>query len=255
MAAGSMPWRRVLGAYLAEVHGELLHAIRSPQMVVFTMLFPVMFYLLAGFVFGPFHHPDTHVRTYVLIGFIIMATMTAGLSPFAGPLPVERETRLFALRRALPMPIGADIAAKMVTALLCLAAVVPVLMALGLLFGNVELSPGNMTVIGALALGGAVPFCGVGFLIGVHASARAVPAVVNLVMIPMLYLSGALFPLPEGVAWMRYFMPPFYLQQLMLAAAGLPAQFVISPFAHAAALLGMVIACVALSLRRFRLIA
>jgi ABC-2 type transport system permease protein len=255
MAAGSMPWRRVLRAYLAEVHGELLHAIRSPQTVVFTVLFPVMFYLLVGFVFGPFYHPDPHVRSYVLIGFIIMAAMTAGLSPFAGALPVERETRLFALRRALPMPIGADIAAKTVTAVLCLAVVVPGLMALGLSLGNVDLSLSTLTVIYVLALGGAVPFCGLGFFIGVRASARAVPAVVNLVTIPMLYLSGALFPLPERLEWVRHFTPPFYLQQLMLAAAGFPAEFVVSPFAHATVLLGMASVCVALSLPRFRRIA
>ena len=89
-----------------------------------------------------------------------------------------------------------------------------------------------------LALAGALPFCALGFFIGMHASARAVPAFVNLSFIPMLYLSGALFPSPEGFGWLARLTPPFYLQQAMLAAAGLPHQFLVGPLVHIAVLEG-----------------
>jgi ABC-2 type transport system permease protein len=243
---------QVVDAYLAQAKYELLHSMRSPQLVVFTVLFPLMFYLLVGFVFGPFRHPDTQMRSYVLVGFIIMAVMTPGFSSFSGVLAVDRETGLYALRRALPMPAGADVAAKASVALLCVALVVPALMAVGAWLGNVELTLRQLTKILGLALAGAVPFCALGFFVGMHASARAVPAVVNLLMIPMLYLSGALFPLPQSLGWLTPFTPPFYLQQLMLAAAGVPHRFVGSPLAHAALLTGMTIVFAALALRRFR---
>ena len=248
-----MPRARVLGAYLAEVKYELLHGARSPQMVVFTLLFPLMFYLLVGFVFRVFRHPDPHMRTYMLVGFVIMATMTPGLSSFAGALAVEREKGLHTLRRALPMPVAANFIAKAVMALLCVAIVIPVLMTVGALIGRVDLSFARMAAILGLALAGAAPFCALGFFIGVYASARAVPAFVNLTMIPMLYLSGALFPLPEGLGWVARFAPPFYLQQLMLAAADVPHQFIVGPVVHGAVLIGLTIVLTVSAVRRFRL--
>jgi ABC-2 type transport system permease protein len=251
---GAMPRFRVIGAYLAQAKCELLQSMRSPQMVVFTVLFPLMFYLLVGLVFGPFRHPDTHMRSYVLIGFIIMAVMTPGFSSFAGVLAVEREKGLYALRRALPMPVGADVVAKASVALLCVALVVPALMAVGAWLGNVELTLRQLATILGLALAGALPFCALGFFIGMHASARAVPAIVNLLMIPMLYLSGALFPLPAGLDWLTQFMPPFYLQQLMLTTAGIPHRLVVSTIGYAAVLLGITIVFGALALRRFRFV-
>jgi ABC-2 type transport system permease protein len=249
-----MPRLRVIGAYLAQAKYELLHSIRTPQMVVFTVLFPLMFYLLAGFLFGPFRHPDTHMRSYVLIGFIIMAVMTTGVASFSGVLAVERETGLYALRRALPMPVGADVVAKASVALVCVGGVVPALMAVGAWLGHVELTLRQLASILALALAGTVPFCALGFFIGMHASARAVPAVVNLLMIPTLYLSGALFPVPPGLVWLTKFTPPFYLQQLMLAEAGVPHRFVANALGHAAVLVGITTVFSALALRRFRLV-
>jgi ABC-2 type transport system permease protein len=251
--ARTMSRGRVLLAYVAQARCELLQGVRSPQMIVFTVLFPIMFYLLAGVVFGPFRHPDPNIRLYVLVGFITMAVMTSGFSSFAGVLPIERETRLYALRRAMPMPAGADIAAKMTTALLSVAVLVPVLIALGRTVGNVELSPGEIASIWTLALIGAVPFCALGCLIGMYTSARAVPAVANLTMIPMLYLSGALFPLPESLGWLSRAMPPFYLQQLLLAATGAPHRFVVSPWLHVAVLLGLATTFALLTLSRFRM--
>jgi len=248
-----MSRRRVWLAYVAQARYELLQGVRSPQMIVFTALFPIMFYILAGVVFGPFRHPDPNIRRYVLVGFVTMAVMTAGFSSFAGVLAVERETRLYALRRALPMPAGADIAAKTTTALVCVAVLVPVLIAIGHALGRVELSLGEIASIWALALVGALPFCALGCLIGMYASARAVPAVVNLSMIPMLYLSGALFPLPDSLGGLSRAMPPFYLQQLMLAATGAPHRFVVGPLVHVGVLLGLATAFALLTLRRLRM--
>lgn len=243
---------RVIAAFLAQAKYELLQGMRSPQMVVFTALFPLMFYLLAGFVILPRQHPDSRWRSYVLIGFVVMTAMTSGLAGFAGVLAVEREKGLLALRRALPMPAGADLVAKTFVSLMCVASVVPVLMGIGAWFGGVELSLRQLASIHALAMAGALPFCALGFFIGMYASARALPAVANLVMIPMLYLSGALFPLPDRLSWLMPLTPPFYLHQLMLSTAGAPHRFIGSPLAHAAVLTGITIAFAALALRRFR---
>jgi ABC-2 type transport system permease protein len=247
-----MPPSRVAKAYLAEAKSEFLYTSRSSSVLLFVVVFPLMFYVLVGIVFGLFRAADPTVRTRVLVGFTIMATMTPGLLGFGGTLAVEREKGLHTLRRALPMPAAANILAKTIVALLCVAVIVPALLLIGRLLSDVVLAPAQMLAISGLAIVGALPFCAIGFCIGSHASGRSAPVVVNLVFIPMLYLSGSFNPLPETFAAIAYLAPPFYLQQLMLAAAGVPHRFVATAGVHWAVLAGLTIILTGVTVRRFR---
>ena len=61
----------------------------------------------------------------------------------------------------------------------------------------------------------------------------------NLVYLPLIYLSGLFFPLPESIRWMALFSPAFHLNQLALGVAGVPSVLGASgPTMHVAALGG-----------------
>jgi ABC-2 type transport system permease protein len=89
----------------------------------------------------------------------------------------------------------------------------------------VTLTPAQMLRIWGLALLGSLPFCAIGLFLGMHVSERAATPVINMCMIPMLYLSGSFMPLPKAFAGMAAFTPPYYLQQIMLAVVGNPHHF------------------------------
>jgi ABC-2 type transport system permease protein len=252
--ANTMSWQRLLRTYATEAKYELVHVFRSPNLVVFTLLFPVMFYLLAGTVFGLFRSGDARLSAYVFIGFAVMATMTPGFTGFGVALAIEREKGLHTLRRALPMPAAANVVGKTIMAVVCVGIVIPALIAMALLFGHVTLTPAQMVKIGGLALVGALPFCALGFFIGMHVPGRAAQPIVNIAFIPMLYLSGAFVPLPPAIAWVAALTPPFYLQQLMLGAAGNATHYVIGPLVHWAVLAAVTVVFAALTVRRFRII-
>lgn len=247
----SMPPQRLWRAYLTEAKYEIVNGLRSPNTLLFSLGFPVMFYLLAGSVFGFLQARDTNLTAYMLIAFIVLALMTPGFTTLGVALAIERDQGLHALRRALPMPNGANLMSKIVFAIASVAIVVPVVMAIGVFLGHVSLSALQLLGIWALALLGSLPFCALGFFIGMRASARASVPLTNLCFIPMLYLSGALFPLPEAVKWVSVYTPPFYVQQLMLAVADAPHRFVGGLGVHVGILIAVTLLFLLLTVRRF----
>jgi ABC-2 type transport system permease protein len=95
---------------------------------------------------------------------------------------------------------------------------------------------------------GALPFCALGFLVGSLASGKAAPAFVNLLYLPMIYLSGIFFPLPKSMHWIALISPAYHLDQLAFAAAGAPSEGTAA--IHAMVLACVTLACTMLALRR-----
>ena len=93
-----------------------------------------------------------------------------------------------------------------------------------------------------------MPFCAMGLFIGARVSGRAAPAFVNLVYLPMIYLSGLFFPLPESIRGIALFSPAFHLNQLALHAAGTPS--ILGPAINIAALIGVTVLFTGLTMRR-----
>ena len=56
--------------------------------------------------------------------------------------------------------------------------------------------------------------------IGARASAHVANGITTIVYMPQLYFSGLFFPLPAAISWLALFMPPFYLDQLVLGVGG-----------------------------------
>ena len=69
---------------------------------------------------------------------------------------------------------------------------------------------------------GTLPFCAIGLFIGSRVSGRSAPAWVNLAYLPMTYLSGLFFPMPESSA-PSCWLAGLPLNQLALQVAGVSA--------------------------------
>ena len=79
-------------------------------------------------------------------------------------------------------------------------------------------------------------------------SGRTAPAWVNLAYLPMTYLSGLFFPVPEAIRAIALVSPAFHLNQLALQAAGVSA--IMPATWHVAALLGITVLFAGLAARR-----
>jgi ABC-2 type transport system permease protein len=224
-AGGALtPATRRLRPYLIEAKYESLRMLRSPAFAVPFLALPVLLYLLFGvLLFGDALAKDPKAAWFTFIGFSIMGVMGPGLFGFGITIAVEREQGLLVLKRALPAPFAATLLAKIAMAMLFVT-IVMATMALAAPLGHLTPTADALVRISVVNILGAAPFCAMGLFIGTWASAKSAPAFVNLIYLPMIYLSGFLFPLPKSVLWIEHCSPAYYLDQLVLSALGAPSQ-------------------------------
>ncbi len=213
---GRMPWRRAAGAYVAEARSECLRYFRSPGFLLPVTLFPSMFYLLFGIVMN--HGAEPSAARYLLASYAVFGVMSPGLFGFGVSLAAERDNGLLTLKRALPMPPGAYLLGKMVMAMLAAAIVIILLLAMGVGLAHVSVTPaqaGSLLVTGML---GVLPFCALGMLVGTMVKGQGAPGVLNLIYLPMSFLSGLWIPLSMLPAVLQHIAPLWPSAHLHLLA-------------------------------------
>lgn len=212
----AMTWSP-LRSYVLEAKCELLRLLRTPSFVLPALLFPALFYLLFGVLLGGRGGGDA--AHYLLATYGVFGIMGAGLFGFGVNVASERERGFLTLKRALPMPPGAYLLAKMAMAM-TFAVVISVMLALlAVVFADVSLAPGQWALLLAIDVLGVLPFCALGLYIGAVFGGSAAPAVVNLLYLPMSFLSGLWLPLqilPDIFARLAPVWPAYHLGQVAL---------------------------------------
>jgi ABC-2 type transport system permease protein len=169
------------------------------------------------------HHGGAAAGREMLARFTVFGIMAPALFGFGITVALDRDRGLLQLKRALPMPPGAYLVSKLTMAMLFAAIISLALMLLAATVGQVVLFLVQWWALFVLAILGVVPFCSLGLLIGTLTKAQAAPAVVNLIYLPMSFLSGLLIPLevlPHGLARIAPFLPAYHLAQVELAVIG-----------------------------------
>jgi ABC-2 type transport system permease protein len=246
---GAMPAARVLGAYRAEIRSECLRYLRNPGFMLPLVLFPTVFYLMFGVLMN---HDHAGATRYLLASYGVFGVMAPGLFGFGVSLAIERDGGLLMLKRALPVPPAAYLLGKMVMAMVAAGVVVTLMLLLGVFAGQVRLDPANM--LGFLALGplGVLPFCALGMFVGTLIRGQGGAGLLNLVYLPMAFLSGLWFPLSIMPAWLQKVAPvwpSYHLNAIAQRVIGLSTAPI---WPHALVLLGMGAVLLALAARRLR---
>jgi len=244
----AMPPSRVRRAYAVEAKYECLRMLRAPAFAGPFLLLPAgLFVLFGALLFGSAIAKDPKAAAYMFMGFSIMGVMGPGMFGFGITVATEREHGLLQLKRALPMPPAASLLAKMLMSMLFVAIVMATMAAVAPL-GHVPVSVLSILYFSLVCIAGSAPFCAMGFLIGALASAKSAPAFVNLLYLPMIYLSGILFPLPKSAEWIAYFSPAYHLDRIALTVLG--AAGYDDLLLHIAVLAAVTVVCTALAVRR-----
>ena len=246
--SATMSTGRLLHAYCTEARYESIRMLRAPGFAGPFLALPVLLYLLFGvLMYGDALRSDPKGALFVFMGFSIFGVMGPGMFGFGVTIAMEREQGLYMLKRALPMPRAAPLLAKMLMAMLFVAIIMVTMIAAAPL-GHLRLSAGQLLSLSVVNILGAAPFCALGLLIGTWTTAKSAPAFVNLLYLPMIYLSGFLIPLPKSLQWIALVSPAFHLDQLALSAIGAPSQGATA--VHIAVLVGVTLAPTVLAVRR-----
>ena len=209
-----------LRSYALEARYEFVRVLRTPAFALPTLLFPPLFYLLFGLLLN---RASSNAAHYLFATYSVFGVMAPSLFGFGVGIAIERERGWLALKRVAPMPPGAYLLAKMIMAMLFALIIYVILAVMAFALGGVRLQAWQWLALAAIAAGGTLPFCALGLMIGSRANAAGAPALVNLIYLPMAFLSSLWMPLsmlPAIVGTLAPAWPAYHLAQLALGAIG-----------------------------------
>jgi ABC-2 type transport system permease protein len=212
-------------AYAREIRYEFVRLLRTPSFAIPTLMFPPMFYALFAILMPMGRSGGWQAAHYLLATYTVFGVMAPGLFGFGVVVALEREQGWLTLKRVVPMPPGAYLVAKLAMAMAFAALIFAIMAVLAATAGGVSLPPQRWLALFATAVFGVMPFCAIGLWIGTLSSGQGAPAIVNILYLPMAFLSGLWFPLmvlPAFIQQMAPVWPAYHLAQLALAAIGQP---------------------------------
>ncbi len=209
--------------YFLETKAELLKAFRLPSFAIPALVFPLMFYVFFGLIFNR-HGMDGMMPGYLMATYGVFGIIGPALFSFGVGVAIEKDQGWFALKQVSPMPFSAYFVARVITAMVFASIIVLSLFILGLSFGGVSLDYVQWFMSFIILILGALPFCALGLWLGLTLKAQAAPALVNLIYLPLAFVSGLWIPIqwfPKVMQTAAELSPAFHLSQLVLKFQGL----------------------------------
>ena len=206
--------------YVLEARAQFLTVARTPGFTIPTLVFPLMFYVFFGVVMGF----SPVAPTFLLATYGVFGLMGPSLFGFGVGFATERDSGALLLKQTTPMPVGAYLLARVGTALLFGMAIVVGLFLLGAYAAEVTLHRWQWFALAGVVLSSVIPFCALGLAIGAWVKAQSAVAIVNLVYLPMAFLSGLWIPialLPSFMQDVAVVFPAYHQSQLALKVVAL----------------------------------
>ena len=255
VSAPAIAIERNVGLFLREVRSDFLRTVRTRTFSLSSIGFPVMFYCLFGLILN---HGEVgqgvSVAKYMLGSYAVFGMVGAALFGIGVGLASEITAGWLELKRASPMPAMVYLLAKCMTAISFGFLIVSILCVLGITVGHVTLSFAEyLRMLGLTAIG-SFPFTAMGLLLALTVPSNAVPGVVNMIYLPMSFVSGLWIPVFLLPRWLRSvspYMPTFHVSQLMLSIYGYQSPGS-SLVAHWLSLLGFTMVTLGLAALAFR---
>lgn len=208
---------------VTEAKYELIKQLRIPGFMIATLGFPIMFYILFGLVTQYGRPGALRIATYLLATYGAFGVIGISLFALGVGVAVERGQGWLAVKRASPMPVAAYFVGKYVTTVAIGFILMLLMSCIAAVFGHVHMPAGRWAALIAVECFGAMPFCAMGLAIGYLAGPNSAAPIVNLVYLPMSFLSGLFIPtsmLPRALQHLALLLPPYHLGQLALDAVG-----------------------------------
>jgi ABC-2 type transport system permease protein len=217
--------RRDLTLLWHQVRYEQLSFWRNPQSAFFTFVFPVVIIVLFGALFGhgagSSYFYGLPALQYYVPTIAAVSVLGSCYSQLAIVLALRRQNGTLKRVRGTPLPAWAYFLGLLAHCVMVSVIDVALIVGVGRLYG-VPL-PGNWAAITLALVLGAASFCALGVAVAsLIRNAEAAPAVVQLVLFPLIFVSGTYFPIHSEV--------------LNRIAGALPVrpfnQALLGPFAH-----------------------
>jgi ABC-2 type transport system permease protein len=184
---------------------ELKEFFRQREAVVFTLMLPVLLLVVFGAVLDFDLGNGVSFTQYFIAGIIAAGVLGASLQNMAISIATERSDGTLKSLAGTPMPKSAYFVGKVVQVLAVTVAIIVILLAIAVLFYDVDLPTGSdwLTFVWVTALGSAS--C---TLLGISLSSlakngRSASATVTPFALLLQFISGVFFQFSEIPTWMQ----------------------------------------------------
>lgn len=198
-------------AHLAFIKINLKLAYRDKSVIFFNYLFPLIFF----FLFAQLFHVDRHGAVHQMVAMVLVIGILGNGLFGAGMRAVqERETNILRRFKVTPITPTPLLVGSMVTGWVIYMPVIFVILILAKLVYGMEV-PDRWPSLLVMASLGILAFRALGLIVAsVVNSFQESQIVIQLMYMPMLFLSGATIPMAILPAWAQLvaqFIPAYYL--------------------------------------------
>jgi ABC-2 type transport system permease protein len=181
---------------------------RNPAAAFFTFIFPLMFLvifntiLMSGEV--PYGGKMISTQTYYVPAIAAFSIITACYTNIAMSMVFLRDEGVLKRKRGTPLPAWAYLSGRILHSVLLAILLVTIIAIAGGLFYDAQISAQTLPAFLVTLAVGAASFCALGLaLTAVVPNAEAAPAVIQGIILPLLFISGAFIPITdEWPAWL-----------------------------------------------------
>jgi ABC-2 type transport system permease protein len=201
---------------------------RNPASAFFTFAFPLMFLVIFTSLLGSGRsevEPGVFIQQdrYYVAAMACFAVITATYTNLAMSVSFQRDMGILKRLRGTPLPAGIYLSARVLHAILISVLLVLITAVFGaVVYGASIPTDVRLAEFVVTVLVGGMAFSALGFATtAIVPNAEAAPAVVNAIILPLLFLSGVFIPVgPTSPAWMRTLGDVFPVKHFVQAAMG-----------------------------------
>jgi ABC-2 type transport system permease protein len=207
---------------------------RSPAQAFFAIVYPLMFLVIFTSIFRSsnvqFGASRVNEATFYVPAMAALAVITICFNNIAAAVTFQRDSGVLKRVDGTPLPSASFFGARILHAVLVAVLLVIITAAFGRAFYSADI-PTGVTLLRMLVIlvVGAAAFCSLGFAISSFIpNADAALPIVNVIILPLLFLSGVFIPLGNNPpAWMAWVGRIFPVRHFL---SGMQAGFLGGPF-------------------------
>lgn len=218
----ALPGRGTAHALLTQVRSEVVRYRRMPEYFIGVVVLPIILFAMFGLPAAGTRLPDgTTVTALLFVSFSCYGVISQALFSFGAELATERQKGWLRRLRATPMPMWLYFTGKLALNVVFILTIITGMAALATTAGRADFDPAALiATIGVLLLG-TVAFSPMGAAIAYWVRPKAATTIVNLVFLPLAFLSGFFFSLsalPQVLQDIAPYLPTYHFGQLAWAA-------------------------------------
>jgi ABC-2 type transport system permease protein len=175
---------------------------RNPAAAFFTFAFPLLFLVIFSALLGggtsPSPRGEIESTTYFIPAILSFSVVTACFTNIAISISFSRDEGILKRLRGTPCPGWVYLSARVLHAIFINTILVVIVLLFGQIFYDVDIPLDTLPAFLLTLVIGAGAFCALGLAATCAVpNAEASPAVVNVMVLPLLFLSGTFIPIGD----------------------------------------------------------